>query len=94
MGVSVVPTTTWPCQGMAKSTRPSLVCGTMMAASPSRNERSKTRWTPWLGSIIGGRAGIGEPAHFIGEDAGGVDDDLCGGVEDAARFRCPERLRR
>ena len=36
MGVSVVPTTVWPCQGMANSTRPSLVWGTMMAVSPEK----------------------------------------------------------
>ncbi len=42
-GESVVPTSVWPCQGIANMTRPSLVCGTMIALSPGRNERSKTR---------------------------------------------------
>ena len=27
MGVSVVPTTAWPCHGIANMTRPSRVCG-------------------------------------------------------------------
>ena len=51
------------------------VCGTMIAASPGRNERSNTRWMPWLGAISGWRVGLGQPAHRVGERAGRVDDD-------------------
>ena len=57
IGVSVVPTSVCPCHGMANITRPSRVWGTMMALRPGRNDRSKTRWTPWLGAIIGAAAG-------------------------------------
>ena len=32
IGVSVVPTSVCPCHGIANITRPSLVCGTMIAA--------------------------------------------------------------
>ena len=38
IGVSVVPTSVWPCHGMANITRPSDVCGTMIAESAARNE--------------------------------------------------------
>jgi len=51
--VSVVPTSVWECHGTANITLPSLVCGTMMALSPVRNDRSNTRCTPWLGAMIG-----------------------------------------
>ena len=43
IGVSVVPTSVWPCHGIAKSTRPSLVCGTIIALLPGRKLASKTR---------------------------------------------------
>jgi hypothetical protein len=42
---------------MANRTRPSAVCGTMIAVSPGRNDRSRTTWTPWLGAINGSAAG-------------------------------------
>ena len=51
IGVSVVPTSAWPCHGIANITRPSDVCGTMIAASDDRKEWSNTRWIPWLGAI-------------------------------------------
>ena len=73
MGVSVVPTSVWPCQGMANITRPSLVCGTMMALSPARNEPSNTRWIPWLGAIIGWTEGSALRRKSSAERAGGVD---------------------
>ena len=81
IGVSVVPTSVWPCHGMANITRPSLVCGTMMALSPGRNEPSKTRWMPWLGAIIGCGGGVRHAPHAVGEGAGGVDHDLAARVE-------------
>ncbi len=46
MAVSVVPTSVRLCQGIANSTRPSLVRGTMMALSPFRKERSSTKCIP------------------------------------------------
>ena len=51
-GVSVVPMITCLRQGTANITRPSEVLGTITAASCGRNERSTTRWIPWLGVII------------------------------------------
>jgi hypothetical protein len=36
MGVSVVPTTVWPCHGIANITLPSVVCGTIMALLAAR----------------------------------------------------------
>ena len=57
MGVSVVPSSAWPCQGITKSTRPSLVRGTMTAESPWRNDAGSTRWAPWLGAMIGAASG-------------------------------------
>ena len=51
-GVSVVPTTVWPCHGMANITRASRVRGTMIAVSPPRKRLSRTTWTPWLGAIM------------------------------------------
>ncbi len=53
----MVPTTVWPCQGIANITRPSLVWGTMMAAPAGRKEPSNTRWIPWLGAIRGRASG-------------------------------------
>ena len=38
IGVSVVPTSVCPCHGIANITRPSEVCGTMIADSDGRNE--------------------------------------------------------
>ncbi len=38
IGVSVVPTSAWPCHGIANITRPSDVCGTMIAESADRKE--------------------------------------------------------
>ncbi len=43
IGVSVVPTSVWPCHGIANITRPSGVCGTMIAVSAGRNDSWKTR---------------------------------------------------
>ena len=57
-GVSVVPTTTLPCHGTANSTRPSVVCGTMIAVSPGRNSGPSTRWIPWLSVIMGAALGL------------------------------------
>ena len=74
MGVSVVPTRVCPCHGMANITRPSEVCGTMMALSPGRNERSNTRWMPWLGEIIGLYLWVRQPPYAIGKSARRVHD--------------------
>jgi hypothetical protein len=49
--MSVVPTTSLSCQGMAKSTRPSGVLGIINAESPGMKLRSSTRWMPWLGTM-------------------------------------------
>ena len=43
IGVSVVPTSVWPCHGMANITRPSRVWGTMIALSPGRNACGRRR---------------------------------------------------
>ena len=56
-GVSVVPTTTRPCHGTAKSTRPSSVFGIMMAESPGRNSFGSTMCTPWLAATISATPG-------------------------------------
>ena len=56
-GVSVVPRIVLPSQGTAKSTRPSLVFGTISACVPGRKARSTTRCTPWLGATMAGLGG-------------------------------------
>ena len=48
----------------------------MMALSPGRNDRSKTRWIPWLGAIIGFAFGLGQFADTVGERARGVHNDF------------------
>ena len=72
-GVSVVPTTVWPCHGMANITRPSLVCGTMMALSPARNERVEHQMHALAGRDDRFHRRIRQRAEGVAERAGGVD---------------------
>ena len=45
---SVVPTTRCSCHGIANSTRPSSVLGTIKASVPGKNVRGNTKCDPWL----------------------------------------------
>ena len=74
IGVSVVPTSVWPCHGTANITRPSGVFGTMRPLPPGRNDRSNTRWMPWLGAMSAGALGHRQATHAVDERSGGVDD--------------------
>ncbi len=87
IGVSVVPTRVWPCQGMANITRPSLVWGTMMAVSAAQ-ERSVEHQVDALARRDHGRGrGVGQAAHPVAEAAGGVDDGARLDLELRARFQ-------
>ena len=74
IGVSVVPTSVCPCQGIANMTRPSDVCGTMIAESVARNEWSNTRWMPWLGAMSAGASGSARRRTESENAPAGVDD--------------------
>ena len=74
IGVSVVPTSVCPCQGMANITRPSVVCGTMMAASAGQKRVVEHQVDALARRDQGLRVRIGQPAHGIGERARGVHD--------------------
>jgi hypothetical protein len=74
IGVSVVPTSAWPCQGIANITRPSDVCGTMIAESADKKEWWNTRWIPWLGAIMVSTSGSASRRTESEKRTGRVDD--------------------
>ena len=73
IGVSVVPTTAWSCHGMANITRPSRVCGTMMAVSPGEEPLGEHDVHALARRDHRRRGGIVHAAHVVAEGAGGVD---------------------
>ena len=91
VGVSVVPTKTWSCQGIAKSTRPSSVRGTRRAVLPGMNDRSRTRWAPWLSVKSGAAPASSSCRTVIDEHPGRVDHGP--GLGSSAQRRFPRRGR-
>jgi len=90
MGVSVVPTTAWPCQGIANMTRPSRVCGTMIAVLPGRKRpvQNNMHTLAWREQPF--RLGIVLEPKLIAERPGRIDNTAGLQVMFPSRLLIPE----